>query len=932
MDSVEPDRWRRLEEIFLAAADLPKTERAGLLDAECGDDLDLRKDVESLLDSDDQSEGFIVRPLQAVAQNIADAEDVNVGHKIGPYRVLKTLGEGGMGKVYLAVRADDQYTREVAIKVMHASFGARPAMLARFRTERQILANLDHPNIARLLDGGVTEQGVPYLVMEYIDGVPLDRYCRTQSLPLEKRLRMFISVCAAVEYAHNNLVVHRDLKPANILVAADGIPKLLDFGIAKMLHPEVVDATQTRTAELLMTPEYASPEQVRAEPVTTSSDVYGLGVLLYELLAGVRPFRIDGKDPLQIARMICEQEPAPPSAAATPKSRELKGDLDKIVLMAIRKEPARRYPSAGQFAADIEAYLNGYPVRARADTWVYRSGKFIRRHKLGVTATALVAVALIGAGIEMLLLARRATREETIAQREAQFMATLFRAATPEVARGRTITARDLLDQGAQRLDRELAGEPEVRASMLGNIAQAYHDLGLADRALPMAQNAFQLNTKMHGPNSPEAASSLELLATLYRDEGKYTDAEPLFRQLVEMRRAGSKPDDVKLAWSLAALGECLYLENKDAESEPPLREALKIYRSNGPDFGSEARNYLALLLERKGRYPEAGALLNEAAAIDLRTKGPDSPEYANSLSNFASDLIDFGDYGLAETKLRQALEIRRKVLGSDHPDLGYPLNNLAFVLREEGQPVQAEPFARESLAIRLKSQGPDHPQVAAASNTLARVLEAEGDYAGAESEFGQALDIVQRTVGLGSYVGAQILLNHSMLEFDRGKFQLAEKEARQSLDALRKLGGEKTPYVALALTQLAEDRVFQGDPTGAVPLLRQAVEIRREENPLAHPEIIFAEVRLGEALTASGELREAEQILRATLNEARSAPFALSAWRIAEIQSALGICLAAEGDAMGAKSLLEESQNGLRSDPHPIFAKLSSAKLGGLK
>ena len=928
MDSVEPDRWRRLEEIFLAAADLPKTDRAVLLDAECGDDLDLRKDVESLLDSDDQSEGFIVRPLQAVAQNIADAEDVNVGHKIGPYRVLKTLGEGGMGKVYLAVRADDQYTREVAIKVMHASFGARPAMLARFRTERQILANLDHPNIARLLDGGVTDQGVPYLVMEYIDGMPLDRYCRTHSLPVEKRLRMFISVCSAVEYAHNNLVVHRDLKPANILVAADGIPKLLDFGIAKMLHPEVVDATQTRTAELLMTPEYASPEQVRGEPVTTSSDVYGLGVLLYELLAGVRPFRIDGKDPLQIARMICEQEPAPPSTEA----RELRGDLDRIVLMAIRKEPARRYPSAGQFAADIEAHLNGYPVRARTDKWGYRTGKFIRRHKLGVTATALVAIALIGAGIEMLLLAQRATREETIAQREAQFMATLFRAATPEVARGRTITARDLLDQGAQRLDRELAGEPEVRASMLGNIAQAYHDLGLADRALPMAQNAFQLNAKMHGANSPEAASSLELLATLYRDEGKYMDAEPLFRQLADMRRKTSKPGDVKLAWSLAALGECLYLENKDAESEPPLREALKLYHANGPDVGSEARNYLALLLERKGRYPEAGALLNEAAEIDLRTKGPDSPEYANSLSNFASDLIDFGDYGLAETKLRQALEIRRRVLGSDHPDLGYTLNNLAFVLREEGEAVQAEPFARESLAIRLKSQGPDHPQVAAASNTLARILEAEGDYAGAESEFGQALDIVQRTVGLGSYVGAQILLNHSMLEFDRGRYPVAEKEARDALEALRKLGGEKTPYVALALTQLAEDRVFQNDPAAAVPMLRRAVEIRREENPPAHPEIIFAEVRLGEALTASGELREAEQILRATLNEARSAPFALSAWRIAEIQSALGICLEAEGDAKGAKSLLEESQNGLRSDPHPIFAKLSAAKLAGLK
>ncbi|HEY7336157.1 MAG TPA: serine/threonine-protein kinase [Bryobacteraceae bacterium] len=930
-----PDRWRRLEAIFQAAADLPQAERPDFLDAQCEGDAKLRAEVESLLASSAETHRFFLGPLRAVARDLSEGEDANLGRRIGPYRVLKTLGEGGMGNVYLAVRADRQYTQEVAIKLMRTGFGSSPAMLVRFRTERQILANLDHPNIARLLDGGVTEDDAPYLVMEHVGGLPIDEYCRSERLPLENRLRLFLTVCAAVEYAHKNLVVHRDIKPANILVAANGEPKLLDFGIAKLLDPELGDALQTRTAERLMTPEYACPEQIRGGPVTTSADVYGLGVLLYELLAGVRPFRADGKDQFQVARMICEDEPVPPSAAAADRDsaasierRRLKGDLDKIALMALRKEPARRYASVGRLAADVRAYLNGYPIQARTDAWGYRSGKFVRRHKLGVVAAALAILILVGGSIGMAVLARRATREQNVAQREAQFLATMFQAATPEVARGRTITARDLLDQGAQRLDRELADQPEVHAAMLDNIGVAYRNLGMPDQALPIAKNAFELNVKTHGAASEEAASSLFTYASLYRDQGKYAEAEPLFRQLVAIRRKRRGAKGVSLAEALAALGECLYLENSDAASEPALRESLKIYKTAGPDYGDDARDYLALLIERKGRYTEAAELLREAVAIDLRTKGADSPDYANTLSNLASNLLDFGDYTQAEAKLRDALAIRRRVLGNDHPDLAYPLNNLAFVLMEQGEAAQAEPFAQEELALRLKTYGRAHPEIAAARNTLARVLEAKGDYIGAEREFREALDVVNRTVGIGSYLGAQVLLNHSVLEFDRGQYPSAEREARESLEALRKLGGENTPYVASALVQLAEDRFFQKDPRDAVPMLREAVEIRRRELPAAHPNVIFAEVRLGEALVRTGELRESEKILRSALDDVHSASFTLAPWRIAEIQSALGICLAAQGEMDQAKPLLATSQAALRSDPHPTFRKLSADSL----
>ena len=944
---AQPDRWRQIEAIFQSAADLPAANRPSFLDTACCGDEELRREVESLLAHSGETHGLLAAPLQAMARKVAGAEvieDPHLGRRIGLYRVLKTLGEGGMGSVYLAVRADEQYTREVAIKLLRSGFGSTPAMLARFRTERQILANLDHPNIARLLDGGVTEHDLPYLVMEHVDGVPIDQYCRDARLPLESRLRMFLQVCSAVEYAHRNLVVHRDIKPANILTSPNGEPKLLDFGIAKLLDPELESAPQTRTAERLMTPEYASPEQIRGEPITTATDVYGLGVLLYELLAGVRPFRAEGgaslkQDPFQLVRSICEDEPPPPSITATRNRslssadpRKLKGDLDKIVLMAMRKEPARRYASVRHLAADVEAYLGGYPIQARTDAWGYRSGKFLRRHKAGAATAALAILVLVGGSIAMAVLAGRATREQNIAQREAQFLATMFQAATPEVARGRTITARDLLDQGAQRLDRELAGQPEVRAAMLDNIGLAYRNLGLADQALPIARNAFDLNVQTHGAQSEESASSLFLLASLYRDQGKYAQAEPLFRQLTSIRGKIPGPKNANLAQSLAALGEVLYLQNKDAEAEPVLRESIKAYAAAGPNFGAEARDYLALLLERKGRFPEAAALLREAVTIAVRADGADSPLYANELSNLASDLIDFGDYPEAEAKLREALAIRRKILGNDHPDLAYPLNNVAFVLVEQGEPAQAEPFAREQVALRLKTFGPVHPLMATAYNGLGRVLQSKGDYAGAEREFDRALEVVDRTVGIGSYVGAQILLSHSILEFDRSRYADSEREARQSLAALRKLGGEDTPYVANALVQLAEDRVFQGDVNSAIPMLREAVDTRRRHYPAAHPSVINAEVRFAEALTAHGDLPESEKILRGALADVQSAAFKLAPWRVAEIESALGMCLAAQGQTEQAKRLLESSQPALASAQHPVFRKLAAARLGQLR
>ncbi len=390
----EASRWQRLEALFYEALDLEPSLREAFLDRSCAGDADLRREVEKLLRASGETVGFLHQPVREAAREMVSESGDAAGLRMGAYRLIRTLGEGGMGRVYLAARADDQYQQNVAIKVMRSSVGRSPGMLVRFRAERQILANLNHPNIARLLDGGITPDGLPYLVIEYVDGSPLDDYCGRAHLSIDARLRLFRTICSAVEYAHGNLVVHRDIKPANILVTSDGSPKLLDFGIAKLLDPASdpgAGTSPTQSTERLMTPEYASPEQISGQAVTTATDVYSLGTVLYELLTGRSPFRLTKSSPLETVRAICEDEPKRPSSvveAHPAEARKLKGDLDNIVLKAMRKEPARRYASVAQFSEDVRRFLDGYPVGARAGSWRYRSGKFVRRHKAGVAAAA----------------------------------------------------------------------------------------------------------------------------------------------------------------------------------------------------------------------------------------------------------------------------------------------------------------------------------------------------------------------------------------------------------------------------------------------------------------------------------------------------------------------------------------------------------------
>jgi non-specific serine/threonine protein kinase/serine/threonine-protein kinase len=513
---MTPERYQRIKQLFQATLEREPQERAAFLAEACAGDEQLRLEVESLLASYQQAETFIESPAVAYAPDLLakHQSESALGRHIGPYRVIEEIGQGGMGTVYLAARADDEYRKLVAIKLVKRGMDT-DFIIQRFRQERQILASLDHPHIARLLDGGTTEDGLPYFVMEYIEGQPIIDYCDSHQLPTSERLKLFRAVCAAVQYAHQNLVVHRDLKPSNILVTADGTPKLLDFGIAKLLNPELSDHTidPTATAMRLMTPEYASPEQVRGEQITTATDVYSLGVVLYELLTGHRPYQVARCLPHEIARVICEQEPIRPSTAVarvevatssdgsprptiTPEMvsrtrdgqpeklrRRLAGDLDNMVLMAMRKEPERRYASASQLSEDIRRHLAGLPVTARKDTLGYRTGKFIKRHQVGVAAVALMVVSLIAGMVATIWQARVAKAERARAEKRFNDVRKLANSYLFEMHDGieklpGSTKMRELLVKRALEYLDSLASEASGDALLQGELAAAYQKVG----------------------------------------------------------------------------------------------------------------------------------------------------------------------------------------------------------------------------------------------------------------------------------------------------------------------------------------------------------------------------------------------------------------------------------------------------------------------
>ncbi len=846
---MQAEGRRRVEELFEAALERPVGERAAWLREACWDDPELHDRVRRLLAAHERSEGVLEHPADGAAALLGLRPRRETLARVGPYRLTREIGRGGMGSVFLAERDDEQFRQQAAVKLVHPDLDGEE-VVRRFRAERQILASLRHPGIARLLDGSVAEDGRPYLVMEYVDGEPIDAFCDRRALPLDERLRLFCTVARAVHHAHRNLVVHRDLKPSNVLVSRDGEVRLLDFGIAKLLDPASLPHTVpvTRTGDRLMTPQYAAPEQVRGGPITTAVDVYGLGLLLYELLCGRRPYELWGRPPAEAERLVCEAEPPRPSAAAvlpsgapggtapteaarargtTPERlrRRLAGDLDRIAMTALRKEPERRYPSAEQLAEDVERYLAGRPVRARGDSPAYRVRRFAGRHRWGVAAAAAFLALLVGYAATATVQVRRVERaleqkrlEAEKAEQVTAFTLGLFEAGDPARARVDSLTVRELLRRGEERAER-LRGSPAAQAQMLDVVGRVHQQLAEYDRAQPLLERALALRRRAFGERSEAVAESLLHLGELLFLRGRYDQAEPLYRRALALQRELLGEPHPAVARSIAALGVLLQDRGDYAGAERLTREALAMRVAlHGRDHAdvAESLHTLAYQLQLQDRPAEAEPLFRSALEMRRRIFGDGHPAVADARSRLGLFLFQQGREAEAEPLYREALAVRRSALGDDHPDVSLSLGLLGALKRRQGRLAEAESLYHESIALGRRSLGPEHPDLAHTLNGLALVLRDRGRYAEADSLHRRVLAIRRRALGEEHPAIAMTLAQLGGVLRERGDLAGAEALLLRSFRMRRKLLGDAHPHVSESAGQLVSLYDATGRPARA--------------------------------------------------------------------------------------------------------------------
>jgi serine/threonine protein kinase/tetratricopeptide (TPR) repeat protein len=747
---MKTEEWQKVEEILNTALELEPAARRQFLES-VRDPL-LRREVESLLACDEKTNGFLAAPALAFSADFFDegaGPEERAGQVVGRYRIIREIGRGGMGAVFLAERSDGEFQQRLALKIVRRSF-ADSDLARRFRQERQILASLNHANIARLLDGGVSEEGEPFLAMEYVDGVRIDEYCDANSLSTEERLNLFRQVCQGVSYAHQNLVVHRDIKPSNILVTEEGVPKLLDFGIAKLINPEAeAGAAETITGLRAMTPDYASPEQVRGLSVTTATDVYSLGVLLYELLTGHRPHRLKNRRTDEIVRAICEEEPERPSTSVsrveevtgadgtlarlspetiserrgrTPEQlrRTLRGDLDNLVLMAMRKEPQRRYASVAQLAEDVSSYLEGRPVLAHKDTFSYRAAKFVRRHKAGAVAVVLIALALVGGVVATVWQARRATAQARIAaeqrdrarieaakaERINAFLQSIFASADPSwyssgFGQRGEVKVVDVLEQAGRRIDADFKDQPEIRAELHHTIGTTYQSLGRYESAQTHFQAALDAYRGLYGERHPKVAEALYYLGASTVSVGDTADGLALFRQSLEVFRA-VEPNNANVPYLLAEFAYLLNALGETVAAERAAREGLEIARQK---YGDEHMLTLSLLsglgniYETRGDLSQAETFYQSAIAISNRM--PNGRILLGGMREHVGRISIYkGEFKQAEAQYREALDNSRQTRNENHPEPIHLLLMLAEIHYRQGAYAEVEKEVESALDL----------------------------------------------------------------------------------------------------------------------------------------------------------------------------------------------------------------------------------------
>lgn len=836
---MTPERYSRLKQLFFAVEEIESENRAAFLAENCNGDGELQNAVLELLASSAKAEGFIERAAYEVLSEtlVADVPGISVaGKRIGAYKIVREINHGGMGTVYLAVRDDNIYQKQVAIKIVRGGFDSTE-LHRRFYDERKILARLDHPNITKLLDGGTTDDGLPYYVMDYVEGVALNQYCKQNTLSINERLKLFRKVCAAVQYAHRNLVIHRDLKPSNILVAADGIPQLLDFGIAKVFQDEE-NAEATRTNMQVMTPEYASPEQISGKVITTASDIYSLGIILHELLTGSRPFHFKTNSLEEIIRSVCETEPPKPSDAETIRERkkgrkgereksgngrsvspslhlpfspsQLKGDLDNIVLKALRKEPERRYATVEQFAEDIRRHQAGLPVIARADTFFYRSSKFIKRNRIGVTVAAGVFVLLIIGAIAIVRQTQiaerearvaaeqrnRAVREQAKAERINKFFQEMLGFANPSwyapgYDKPRDLTVAAALDEAARKIENDLHEEPEVKAEILLTIGDTYASISRYEPSERALESALQLRRQVYGEDNVKIADALYLLANTKRVLSKRDEMIKLYEQAYPIYR-------------------------RHAEEESQYPYFLLDYATS---------------FSGKGNHAEAVRLTVEAVEMLRRLKGGNHAAVAVARMNLATAYYQWGDMDNALAEGQAAYEMMK-------PAPSLTIFRLGQIHLANDDLEKAEPLLLEAAA-RIEQENNSSLQQAQALITLANLSQARGDHRKAEDLMARALTIDRRIFAPNNYSLLGHTISQSLVLIRSGKTIQGEKLMRA---ALNQMNAEQRKVFEGSLGEclLAQKRYAEAEPL----LLNHYRTLKETQHP-ASPRLKTAHERL---------------------------------------------------------------------------------------
>lgn len=826
---MNPDKWNKIESICFEAMDLRGDKLDTYLLNSCGDDKEVLKEVKSLL-KQAQTE-LPIRPFAAARSSAIFSGNPDVSERfIGPYRLIRELASGGMGRVFLAVRDDDQFERFVALKVIRKDLVDK-RILDRFYGERRILASLNHRYISRLFDGGTTEEGIPWFAMEYIEGEPITDFTARRNLPIRETINLFLKVCDAVQYAHQNLVIHRDLKPENILIGPDGEPRLLDFGIAKLLSREQVE-DQTQYQNRIMTPEYASPEQVGHEPVSTVSDVYSLGVLLYRLTTGALPYTFEKRSPASIERTIRESRPKLPSITSGIKS--LRGDLDSVIMKALQKEPSERYASVEQLSNDLTRYLQNHPVLAGKDSLLYRAKKFTTRNRWTVSVTAAIVLMVLSFSVITFVQSKaiqaraiEAEQQRDRAEQVSSFLTDLFNSVNPDEAEDNALTAIELLNRGAQRVDTDLTDQPELQAGLYMVISEVYEKLGLFDAGLSLAEKAYQINTDLYGDFHPETARSLNAIGWLHRQNSDYELADSLLMAALQLRR--------------------------------------KIHGSNHPDI-ARSLNDLAVLKQSQGDYAAADSLLLES--ITIRQSLADSPNEALgvALSNHAALKYGLGDFEDAESQMKEALAIFLETAGTSDMRTANVMSNLAAILMVRNKMDEAIEYYEQALAVRSGILSPEHPDIASSYAHLGNLYRRTGRLEEAGAYLSRALTLREGSLGEEHELTFDTKRLLGLLYDNIGKDEQAENYYLEAIEGFHRLNPAGHSEAAETLHNLGSLYLRKMNSRKAEPYLRNALEMRERILGPDHELTLHTLVSLGICVAELDDHERSRDLLNSAL------------------------------------------------------------------